>query len=105
VLTDDDLRTSDHRPATIQVWRLLCQPPDAADTQTAAQAGFDESTHRGADATLEGSNGVSCSGPRASRAAEWFARLSNTGAPPEPDDSTTCDAEVRARHSAWHRGS
>ncbi len=37
---------------------------------------------------------VSRSGPRTSRAAERFARLSNTGAPPEEDDFTTCAAEV-----------
>ncbi len=37
---------------------------------------------------------MSRSGPSASRAAEWFARLSNTGAPLEEDDFTTCAAEV-----------
>ena len=43
---------------------------------------------------------VSCSGPHASCAAEWFAHLSNTGAPPEPDDFTTCDTEV-SRFDIW----
>jgi len=37
---------------------------------------------------------VSGSGPRTSRAAGWFARLSNTGAPPEEDAFTICAAEV-----------
>ena len=70
VLTDNVFRISDHRPATIQVWRCLCQPPNAAATQTAAQAGFEESTHRGTDATLEGGDAsIWCPAPARARRA------------------------------------